>query len=182
MKEIQQRGKTKNRAFHEAARQAREIWSILDASAKTRDPKVFPLCVSFARNVAMLHESIRGSEIALERFATDDDTEFSFDIVERGELLGYISKGWDEPGARLEDVLTVENADIPLFKDALGEILDICSARGVCFHFHPRDKRIEIELWTPIYIDALTPRGFFDALKSIEKCRKEIYALCPFER
>ena len=97
--------------------------------------------------------------------------------------MGYVSKGWNDPGVRVGDLLYIDSAHSELLKNNIYQMLNVCAGQGISFFFKPsKDNKIEIELWTPLYLDALTVKGLTDALKSLNLCREKLYELCPFAR
>ncbi len=64
-------------------------------------------------------------------FASDKDLEVYFDVFKEGEDIGYMSRGWSDPGFRLSRQLYVSPAVADnLWSESFSEH---CATSGVCF-------------------------------------------------
>lgn len=139
-------------------------------------------CVaSFLKNAGVLIDLVERSGLSLSNVHSERELEFYCDVSKGKRDLGYISKGWTDPGVRVGDLIYFSDSAIPKFRANIEQIVNACTSQGVAFFVRPCDSGgLEVELWTPVYGDLNGTGNLREALKSLQACRKKIGKLCPF--
>lgn len=166
-----------------AADVAMAITRILATAPAVRDPKVMGRVASFLRTLGNLLALVARSGLILRHLHMNEALELYVDVYQGSNDLGSVSKGWDDPGFRVQDVLYVSRAALPQFKARIYEIVEACASQGCCFQIHTsQDRGIELELWTPLYGDRLHPGALKEAFRALAECRRRIGRVCAFSR
>ncbi|MBI4245421.1 MAG: hypothetical protein HY606_15135 [Planctomycetes bacterium] len=163
-----------------ASEMAQRIWNFLVSQAETNDPKTMDYCLNFLCNVTTVLMNSTGAGFTLNRLVVDSALEFYFDVYSGEKDIGYISKGWEDPGLRVGDILNISPDETRKLKENILHLMKACSNQGVAVYFREKDNGIEIELWTPLYIDALTSRGLKDAFDALNECKRMISMIVSF--
>jgi hypothetical protein len=107
--------------------------------------------------------------------------EFYFDLYKGSQSQCYISKGWDDPGVRIGDLLRVARQDAGRIKQRITTLVDACASQGVTLQLRVAPGgEVELHVWTPVYGSALTPRVLHEAVKALQECKRRIRRACPF--
>lgn len=127
---------THNRLFAKAdaaAKKAYVTWAKAEAATKTADVaeaaamKVMGLADTAdaaarqtdIRNTRLIEEIAKACKLKLSGFLVNDALELYYDLKRGREEMGYISKGWEDPGFRLGDLITVPRCKVARFKKCL---------------------------------------------------------------
>jgi len=107
--------------------------------------------------------------------------EFYFDLYKGSQSQCYISKGWNDPGVRIGDVLRISREDEGRIKQHIKPLVDACASQGVSLQLLAgAGGAVELHVWTPVYGSAVTPRGLHEAVKALQECKRRIRRICPF--
>lgn len=156
--------------------------ALLLGSPVLRDPKVFRRFSSFLKHFGILLDLAARSNLRLSGFRCGGDLEFYVDVFRGRRDCGFISKGWDDPGTRVGDIIYVSGRHIPTFRGAIEAVVDACCGEGICFHPRPVPGGLEVELWTPVYGDPMPARSILQALNSLRDCERRLRRLSPMAR
>lgn len=166
-----------------AAALAAAIVRFLVTDPTLRDPQVMARIASFLSTCGSLLALVARSGFILRNLRTDGALEFYADVYRGSKDMGSISKGWSDPGFRVQDAIYLRQAALPKFKAGIYEIVDACASQGCCFQVHAsQDHGIELELWTPLYGDGLHPSALKEAFLALAECRRRIGRVCVFSR
>ena len=166
-----------------AAALAAAIVRFLVTTPTLRDPQVMARLASFLSTCGSLLALVARSRFILQNFHTDEALEFYADVYQGSKDLGSVSKGWNDPGFRVQDALYIRRAALPKFKARIYEIVEACASQGCCFQIHAsQDRGIQLELWTPLYGDRLHPGALKEAFQALAECRRRIGRVCAFSR
>lgn len=104
-------------------------------------------------------------------FLCNEDLELYYDIARDGEEVAFISKGWDDPGFRLGELVTVSADEISRFD----EIKRFCDINGVVMSFQENeDSEYEVTFEQVIYSTGFDGRTFAQALSTIIECSNKL--------
>lgn len=107
--------------------------------------------------------------------------EFYFDLYKGSQSLGYVSKGWRDPGVRVGDLLRVSRQDAGRIKRHIKVLLDACASQGTTLQLSAgADGVVELHVWTPVYGAVLTAQGLHEAMQALQACKRRIRKVCPF--
>jgi hypothetical protein len=101
--------------------------------------------------------------------------ELYYDIEKESREVGYISKGWADPGFRLGETIHVPIENLPAFEESANGILNMCATQGVTFAADSRgEEGLWIDLNTNIYQDGLTASTLDNVLHTLEYTANKI--------
>ena len=102
----------------------RELFSLLSRSKTSveQDLKVLTQFASHIRNTQLIEKIAKACKLKLSGFLVNDTLELYYDLKQGREEMGYISKGWEDPGFRLGDLITVPRSKADRFKTCLAQI------------------------------------------------------------
>ena len=122
----------------------------------------------------MLGQVATEAGLTLLGFRTNDALEL-FYVVKRGRNdLGYVSKGWDDPGFRVGEVLM-----FPAFRGVrfiwTGEaIRRFCATNGIGVTFEQRRETTEVVLDGVIYMEGFNQTTFLKTFEALNMCVEKI--------
>ena len=127
----------------------------------------------------MLIESIaRECGLTLARFLTNDALELYYNIKRGRHALGYISKGWTDPGFRIGDTLEIDPWEADIFKAHAAELARFCATRGMALTLEARTPMTtEIQMDGVIYSEGFNRDSFQKTLDSLNTCVEKAYTL-----
>ena len=150
----------------------REVFSLLGKSKTSaqQDLKILSQCVSHLRNTALIEKAARASRLKISGFRVNDALELYYDIKRGREEMGYISKGWEDPGFRVGDLLVVPRSKAGCFKTCLSPIQKFCAANGIAMTVTKTKESIEIQMDGVIYSDGFNKKTFVSTLETLHEC------------
>lgn len=156
-----------------------QIFALLNQNKVSADLalKVFVQCQSHVRNRIMIEGLAKECGVALSGFVTNEHLELYYDLKQGRHDGGYVTKGWDEPGFRIGDLVAVpkwNNADM---KEHLYALLTFCATRGVAVTIDEKESLIELHLDSVIYSEGLNKRVFEQALHHLQECVEKAHEL-----
>ncbi len=149
-----------------------EIFALLENSGTTygEDLSALLQCADQIRNRQIVQQTAKECGLKLSRFISNDCLELYYDIKQGRHAVGYISKGWGEPGFRVGDVIIVPKANRPLVKAAAYTLLSFCATRGVVLTFNDTADGVEIHMNSSIYTDGFNGKVFEQSLGCLNDC------------
>jgi hypothetical protein len=104
-------------------------------------------------------------------FITNEDLELYYDIARGQHALGCISKGWEDPGFRVGDVVRVPFGRLEALKDKLPGLMKYCATRGIAMTGEALTRDIyEFHLDSVIYSEGFNQKVFAQVLQSLTDC------------
>ena len=170
------RMKTDGDHLHEARMR---VISVLEESglAMAQAAKVLAQCHRNIQNRAMVEGMSRESGLTLDGFHTNEDLELYFDIAKNGHDVGFISKGWDDPGFRVGELLILPAATLETFRRRAPEIMDFCSTNGMGCTGRLTPEGLELSLLDNIYAEGFNIATFLQTLESVQSCCTTVQAI-----
>src|SRR3972149_11231655 len=92
-----------------------QIFEVLRNTRTTAEDDLTALlqCAAHIRNRIVVEQTAKECGLRLSGFRTNDDLELYYDLKQGRHDVGYISKGWDDPGFRVGDLVEVPKTNIP---------------------------------------------------------------------
>jgi hypothetical protein len=115
--------------------------------------------------------------LTLSHFVTNNALELYYEIKRGRHALGFISKGWDDPGFRVGEVLAFQEFHGVHFIWTGPEIKRYCAINGIGITFEQRGEITEIVLDGVIYTEGFNQTTFRKTLEALNRCVAEIEAL-----
>ena len=130
------------------------------------------------QNRVMVEIVIAACGLELAGFLTNEDLELYYNISRGGHDMGYISKGWDDPGFRIGDlILLKEGQKDDAARACSKEILNHCAVNGIAVTAEMRDDIYELALDGVIYTEGFNKATFIKTLETLNECAEKVRAL-----
>jgi hypothetical protein len=150
----------------------RELLSLMKSSGASakQNLKVLTQCTSHVRNTMLIEKIARACKLKLSGFLVSDVVELYYDLKRGREEMGYISRGWEDPGFRIGDLLTVPKSKAAQFKASLPQIRKFCAVNGIGMTFTKTKESIEIHMDGVIYSEGFNRKTFVSTLDTLREC------------
>jgi hypothetical protein len=160
--------------------QAEQIRSELHAVMKKhgvsleKAAELFSQCASMLLTCSELLGLAEAAELKLAGFKTDEHLELYFDIHRGKEDVGFISKGWSDPGYRMGDTLLIPASKLLLLQANSRKISKLCATNGLVVTAHEQRNPIELHLESVIYKEGFNQKVFLQALETLTECVEQV--------
>jgi hypothetical protein len=135
-----------------------QIFAILNKKKASADTalKVLVQCQSHVRNRIIIEGIGKECGVTLSGFRAGEHLEFCYILKQGRHDVGYISKGWGEPGFRVGDIIEVPKWKNTDMKEHLYALLTFCATRGVAVTIEERGLRKigQCDKWEPGFTNA----------------------------
>lgn len=149
---------------------------IKDESTSVNDIlKTLTQCTSHIHNTIQVIEIIRQNDLSYDRFITNDSLELYFDLARPIDTrdVGYIAKGWDDPGFRLGDLINLEEQDeSEQFKAYIANISRNCTSQGILMTVKEDGNGYIIQMEGLVYAEGFNKDTFNKTLEALMGCVK----------
>jgi hypothetical protein len=147
---------------------------IADSAASAAEVlKALAQCQAHLTNRSLLEQALKECGLRASGFITSEDLELYFDVVKGKREMGYISKGWDDPGFRVGDVVVVPTSQIKAVRDHAQTLMKYCATRGVTVSGEKKDGSMEFQMDSVIYSDGFNKKVFAQVLHCLAECREK---------
>ena len=156
-----------------------KILAVLSKSKASVDDmlKALSQCQSHILSRMATEEIARECGLKLARYTSNQDLEFYYDIHKGRHCVGYISKGWKDPGFRIGDVIRIPERKAGLFQVNAYHILRFCAVRGITMTVEETKDAIEVHMDGVIYSDGFNKNTFTKTLETLNECVEKIREL-----
>jgi hypothetical protein len=157
------------------------IFALLRETAMTADEELAALsqCAAHIRNRRIIGDIAPDCGLTLTGFLSNDALEFYYNIQRGRHDLGYISKGWEDPGFRIGDLVRIGWWDKDVVTANTAQIMRVCATNGIAITIQERPLAIELQLDGVIYSDRFDRETFLQTLDSLNACVGRIESLVP---
>jgi hypothetical protein len=118
----------------------------------------------------MLETIVKECGLKLSRFITNDELELYYDLKRGRHDMGYISKGWEDPGFRIGDIIEVPKHKMDFFKTNAYQIMKFCATNGISMTVSETKGIIEIQMDGVIYSEGFNKDTFMKTLETLNEC------------
>jgi len=126
------------------------------------------------RDIRRVKDCAKKAGLRLGRFITNKDLALYYDIYRGKQDLGYISKGWDDPGFMVGDSIEMDKG-MPLFKEKFYDVFKICAKNLISVHVSEKQNNpILIGMDIGIYRDGFNAAVFKEAVSTLSKAMQTI--------
>ncbi len=148
------------------------IFEVLRNSRTTAEENLTALlqCAAHIRNRIVVEHTAKECGLRLSGFQANNDLELYYDLKQGRHDVGYISKGWNDPGFRVGDLVEVPKANIPALKVHIYALLKFCATRGVVVTIEEQPDVVEIQMDSVIYSDGFNKKVFEQVLHYLCVC------------
>ena len=133
--------------------------------------KTLKQCSSHIQNTIHVSEIIKQNGLSYKKFITNDNLELYYDLVRpednTAEDLGYIAKGWDDPGFRIGNVIDFEDLEESEFRGYIDAIYPECANQGIITHVKEEGNGFIMQLEGLIYSEGFNTETFNQTLQAL---------------
>lgn len=159
------------------------VFSVLQASdlSMSLAAKALAQCHRHIQHRATLEAMANESGLQLDGFQTNEDLELYYAIAKDGHDVGFISKGWDDPGFRVGELLVLPADSLDAFRARAPQIMDFCSTNGVVCTGRLTPAGLELSLLDNIYSEGFNIATFLQTLEAVHICAARVRAIMSGE-
>ena len=143
------------------------------------DLEALSQCEAQIRNRCIVEHLARECGLALDGFRTNDALELYYDIKRGRHDLGFIAKGWEDPGFRMGDLVEVGCWDADVLKANSLHIMRVCATNGISLTIQESPTASTLQLDGVLYSEGFNRGTFLKTLDSVNVCVEKIHAIFP---
>lgn len=132
------------------------------------------------KNISLVKNCAKKLNLKLRRFQSNGILEIYFDVWRGNKNICYISKGWDDPGFMIGDILVIGKS-APNFKQRFYEIFNLCSKNFISMKIRPPQRAkpdiLELDLAISIYKDGFNEKVLREAVEIFKSAVEKIKLL-----
>jgi len=132
--------------------------------------KALSQCEAHIQNRVMVEKIAKECGLKLSRFLANNELELYYDLKRGRHDMGYISKGWEDPGFRIGDLIEIEKWKEESFKVNAYEILRFCATNGIVLTVEETKDTITLQMEGVIYSEGFNRDTFLKTLESLNEC------------
>ena len=118
--------------------------------------------------------------IRLANFRTGVELELYYGMHQKNRAVGYISKGWSEPGFRIGDIILLPAKSVKTLKDNLMGVVTHCTACGIVITGSETEDGYRLAFDKVVSSEGLNKKTLKRILSAIEECGAKIRRMaCP---
>ncbi len=139
--------------------------------------KILSQCTARVRNKTIVERIAQECDLTLSGFRSDATLELYFDIARGRQSLSYIAKGWDDPGFRIGELITVPQPKaLTLIANAF-QVMKLCATNGIGISVQETRDGIELALDGVIYSEGFNRETFRKTLDTLRESVQKVRAL-----
>jgi len=150
-----------------------------NTTAVTEDLEALSHCTAHIRNRMIIGDIAQRCGLRLVRFQTNDALELYYAIKRGRHDLGYIAKGWEDPGFRIGDLVEIDQWEADILKANTPHIIRFCATNGIAMTVQETPTTITIQLDGVIYSEGFNRDTFLKTLDALNECVEKIRTLIP---
>ena len=132
--------------------------------------KALSQCEAHIQNRMMVENIATECGLKLSRFLASDELELYYDLKRGRHDMGYISKGWEDPGFRIGDLIDMEKWKEESFKANAYQILRFCATNGIVITVEETKDKITLQMEGVIYSEGFNKDTFLKTLETLNEC------------
>jgi len=158
-----------------------QILALLSDSTTSvgEDLEALSHCTAHIRNRMIIGDIARRCGLRLVRFQTNDALELYYAIKRGRHDLGYISKGWEDPGFRIGDLVEIDQWEADILKANTPHIIRFCATNGIAMTVQETPTTVALHLDGVIYSEGFNRDTFLKTLETLNDCVEKIHTLIP---
>jgi hypothetical protein len=148
------------------------VFALLSESGTSpeQDLKVLSQCASHIRNRMLVEKIAKSCKLKLSGFLFNNALELYYDLKSGREEMGYISKGWEDPGFRIGDLIEIPKPEAARFKAGIRQLRKFCAVNGIGITVARKKGCIEIQMDGVIYSEGFNKKTFKSTLETLNEC------------
>jgi len=149
-----------------------QLFSLLGKSKTSEEQnlKALTQCASHVRNKMLVEKIAKSCNLTLSGFLFNDGLELYYDLKREADEMGNISRGWEDPGFRIGDLVTVPKSKADRFKACLPQIRKFCVVNGIGMTDDEAEESIGIYMDGVIYFEGFNEKTLVSTLDTLHEC------------
>ncbi|HSB03661.1 MAG TPA: hypothetical protein VLK23_00610 [Thermodesulfobacteriota bacterium] len=127
-------------------------------------------CEAHIQNRVIVEKIAKECGLKLAGSLVNDELELYYDLRRGRHDMGYISKGWEDPGFRIGDLIEIEKWKEESFKVNAYEILRFCATNGIVLTVQETKDTIALQMEGVIYNQGFNKDTFSKTLETLNEC------------
>ncbi|MEI6972737.1 MAG: hypothetical protein WCL44_14620 [bacterium] len=127
-------------------------------------------CTSQIQNDGLVQDLAKECGFKLANGRINEHLELYYDIKQGRHSLGYIFKGWNDPGFRIGEVIHVPQSKADSFKRIAYPLLRFCAGNGIVMTVEETGAAIKILLDGVLYSEGFNKATFRKTLDTLNEC------------
>ena len=136
-------------------------------------------CVAHIRNRSIVGSIAQECGLTLAGFLTNDALELYYNIKRGRHDLGFISKGWEDPGFRVGELVEIGWWDRDVLKANSHHVMRVCATNGIAMTIQEAPSSMTLQLDGVIYSKGFNRQTLLQTLDSLNACVEKIHTLIP---
>jgi hypothetical protein len=158
----------RNKIFTLVHKEGKSLDQILQAFSEVR---------SYFINRMQVERMAKASGLRTVDFVTNECLELFYNLKKGRQDIGYISKGWSDPGFRIGNILMIPEVRRPALEGAIMKIMKLCAVRGFAVTVDEKDGYAQLCLDTVVYTEGLNSAVFSQICGNLTECVDRIHDL-----
>ncbi len=118
----------------------------------------------------LIEKTAEASNLELSGFLVNDGLELYYDLKRGPDQMGYVAKGWKDPGFRTGDVVTIPKSKAAELNACLPQIRKFCAVNGIAMTDRETEESIEIQMDGVIYSEGFNEATFVKTIDTLHEC------------
>lgn len=110
----------------------------------------------------------------LSDFECGKDLELYYNVKRGTQQMGYIFKGWEDPGFRIGDIIEVPKDRAAKCKAAAAQIRKLCAVNGLGVTIERSRGALEIALDGVIYSEGFNKKTFKQTIETLNEVVQQV--------
>ena len=156
-----------------------QIFKLIETQSISHDQIIRALaeCRNYYIDQAVLEKIAKESGYKLSNFQTNQFLELFYDISKGRYDIGYISKGWKDPGYRIGNILAIPSVRMRALQDCILKIMNICAVRGFSTTIMDKKDYAELHIDAVAYTEGFNQKVFVHMVENLNECVEKTYEL-----
>ncbi len=156
-----------------------QILNLLRESTTSAEEDLLALgqCAAHIRNRRIVGEIAAACRMTLTGFLMNDQLELYYDIKRGRHSMGYIAKGWKDPGFRIGDGVEIDPWEADAFHARLPELMKFCAVRGIAITATKQPIGTDAHVDGVLYSGGFNAETFRQTLENLNECVEKISSL-----
>lgn len=139
--------------------------------------ELFSECAGIVLNRKLVEDIAKAAGLRLDGYDLNRHLQLYYDIYRGRKSLGFICKGWSDPGFRLGDVLAVPKAKLPQLQAQSRKIMRLCVTNGIMVTVDEAERPVMLQMESVIYAEGFNQKTFEKALETLTECVGQVREL-----
>jgi hypothetical protein len=136
--------------------------------------KTLSQCAMQIRNKQLIEDIAKACKMELSGFLSGEVLELYYEVMRARQPMGYISKGWEDPGFRIGDLIEIPKSKAARFKATVRQIRKLCATNGIGITVEKTKDSIEIHMDGVIYSEGFNQETFRKTLETLHECVENV--------